>query len=118
MTESVMFTWVAIIVICAGVIAMRGKWKKRNPGKFQAFLEFVVISLDNFTRSIVGDEAKTLTPIIGSFFIFIFILSILVLIPGFMSPTGDTNTTFALAIVAFLIVQYLLDHAPGSHQLL
>lgn len=106
MTEYVMFTWIVIVVLCAGVIGMRGRWKKRDPGKFQACLEFVVITLDNFTRSIVGDEAKTLTPIIGSFFIFIFVCSILVLIPGFKSPTSDTNTTFALAFVAFAIVQY------------
>lgn len=104
--EAVPVTWVVILIICAGVIAMSGRWKTRLPGRYQAFLEFVVVSLDNFVRSIVGDEAKTLTPIIGSFFIFILLLSLFGLIPGFVSPTANINTTVALALVAFVIVQY------------
>ena len=104
--EAVPVTWVVIVGLSAAVIAMHGRWKKRNPGKFQACLEFVVITLDNFVRGIVGDEAKTLTPIIGSFFIFILALNLFGLIPGFISPTANMNTTVALALVGVGIVQY------------
>jgi F-type H+-transporting ATPase subunit a len=104
--EMVPVTWLVILIMCGAMIAMRGRWKKRNPGKFQAFLEFVVISLDNFVRSIVGDEAKTLTPIIGTFFIYILALNLFGLIPKLKSPTADINTDVALALCAFVIVQY------------
>lgn len=106
MPEMVPVTWLVILILCGAVIAMRGRWKTRNPGKFQTFLEFVVVSLDNFVHSIVGHEAKTLTPIMGTFFIFILSLNLFGLIPGFISPTANMNTTVAFALLAFAIVQY------------
>lgn len=106
MPEMVPVTWLAIVILCVTVIVMRSKLTLRNPGKFQAFLEFCVVSLEGFVRNIVGEsETKTLTPIIGTFFIYILVMNLFGLIPGFKSPTADTNTTGALALLAFLLVQ-------------
>jgi F-type H+-transporting ATPase subunit a len=69
-------------------------------------MEFIVSSLDGFVHNIVGKESKTLTPIIGSFFIFILCMNLFGLIPGFLSPTANINTTIALALIAFVVVQY------------
>lgn len=108
MPEMVPVTWLIILILCATVIVMRSKLRMRNPGKFQAFLEWCVVSLDGFVRNIVGErESKTLTPIIGTFFIYILVLNLFGLVPGFRSPTADTNTTAALAILAFLLVQVI-----------
>jgi F-type H+-transporting ATPase subunit a len=111
--EMVPVTWLIIVILCLTAILASRKLKVRNPGRFQMFLEFVVSSLDNFVKGIVGDEAKTLTPIIGTFFIYILTLNLFGLVPGFKSPTADTNTTVALALTAFVIVQYYAISRQG-----
>jgi len=108
MPEMVPVTWLVILILCVTVIIMRGKLKLRNPGRFQAFVEFCVVCLQGFVRNIVGQrETKALTPIIGTFFIYILMLNLFGLVPGFISPTASTGTTAALAIVAFLVVQFV-----------
>lgn len=99
-------TWLVIIILSVTAILASRKLVLRNPSRFQAALEFAVSSLDNFVRGIVGSEARTLTPIIGTLFIFIFTLNLFGLVPGFISPTSNINTTVALAIFAFLLVQF------------
>ena len=89
-------------------------FKVRNPGRFQLALEFIVTTLEGFVRNIVGDrEAKFLTPIIGTTFIFILCCSLIGLVPGFISPTANTRTTVALALMAFLFVQYVAISRQG-----
>lgn len=104
--EMVPVTYFVIVVLSITVIVASRKFRVRNPGKFQLALEFIVTSLDSFTRNIVGPEAKVLTPIIGTTFIFIFSLSLIGLVPGLISPTSNLNTTVALALLAFILVQY------------
>ena len=97
--EMVPVTWLVILLLSVMVIVASRKLKLRNPGRFQLTLEFAVTALDGFVRGIVGDEARTLTPIILT-------LSLFGLIPGFTSPTANPNTTVSLALMAFLLVQY------------
>lgn len=112
--EIVPVTWFVALALCATVIIASRTLKVQNPGKFQLALEFIVTSLENFVRGIVGDaEAKILTPIIGTTFIFILSLSLIGLVPGFISPTANTNTTVALALMAFLFVQYVSISRQG-----
>ena len=111
--EMVAVTWFVIFVLCATVIIASRTLKVRNPSRFQAGLEFIVLSLDGFVRNIVGSEAKTLTPIIGTVFIYILSLSLIGIVPGFTSPTANPNTTVALALMAFLLVQYFAITRQG-----
>jgi F-type H+-transporting ATPase subunit a len=104
--EMVPVTWLVILLLSVMVIIASRKLRLRDPGRFQMTLEFAVTSLDGFVRGIVGNEARTLTPIIGSVFIFILTLSLFGLVPGFTSPTANPNTTVSLALLAFLLVQY------------
>lgn len=106
MPEMVPVTWLVILILCTLVIAASRKLQVRSPSRVQGMLEFLVISLDNFVRGIVGSEARTLTPIIGTLFIFILTLNVFGLIPGLVSPTANINTTVALALFAFGLVQF------------
>jgi len=106
--EMVPVTWFVILVLCLTVIIAGRKLRLRNPGHFQLALEFIVTTLEGFVRNIVGDrEAKVITPIIGTTFIFILCCSLIGIVPGFISPTSNTNTTVALALMAFFFVQYM-----------
>lgn len=105
MPEVVPETLLVVISLSAVAIVARTRLETRNPGRLQLFLEFCVTSLDSFVRGIVGGEARTLTPIIGTFFIFILCMNLMGLFPGLTSPTSNINTPASLAIVAFIIVQ-------------
>jgi len=111
--EMVPETVLVVLVLCVTAVAASRKLVARNPGRFQSFLEFCVSSLESFVRGILGDEAKTLTPVIGTIFIFILSLNLLGLIPGLTSPTANINTPASLAIFAFLLVQYYSIRKQG-----
>ena len=111
--EMVPVTWLVILILSVVAIVASRKLSVRNPGRFQTALEFIVTSLDGFVRNIVGHEAKTLTPIIGTVFIFILSLSLFGLVPGFTSPTANINTTVSLALMAFVLVQYFAISRQG-----
>jgi len=106
MPEMVPETLVVVVVLSVAAILASRKLRTRNPSRFQASLEFCVTALEGFVRGIVGEEGRSLTPLIGTLFIFILCLNLLGLIPGFTSPTANINTTAALALFAFVMVQY------------
>ena len=111
--EMVPVTWLVIVILSVTVVIASRRLSVRNPSRFQVSLEFCVSSLDGFVHNIVGEHSKRLTPVIGTFFIFILSLNLFGLIPGFISPTKDINTTVSLALFAFLFVQVYAIYARG-----
>lgn len=104
--EAVPVTWLVIIGLSALAI-LATRQMERIPSGLQNAMEWVYSALDGFTRNIIGsDKGSKFTPIIGTTFIFILTMNLFGLIPGFISPTANINTTVALALSAFFIVQY------------
>lgn len=65
----------------------------------EAFGEFIY----NLARSIMGEhQAKKFFPVICLLFIFIFLSNVIGLIPGFLPPTANINTTLALGMFVFI----------------
>jgi F-type H+-transporting ATPase subunit a len=79
---------------------------QRSPKGLQNLLEMAVQSLENFAVGIIGPAGKSFTPLLGTLFIYIAIMNLMGLIPGFSSPTANLNITLAMAIVVFFTVQY------------
>ena len=103
--EAVPVTWLAIVVLSLlAILATRRM--EQIPAGLQNAAEWIYSALHGFMRNIMGEKAAKFTPIIGTFFIFILILNLFGVIPGLISPTANINTTIALAITAFFIVQY------------
>jgi F-type H+-transporting ATPase subunit a len=70
---------------------------------FEAIGQFVY----NLARNIMGEEqAKRYYTVIVLLFSFIFINNIVGLIPGFLPPTDNFNTTLALGMFVFLYYNY------------
>jgi F-type H+-transporting ATPase subunit a len=108
----VMVTWiVCILMIIFAYFA--GRNLQRNPGWFQNLVEMMVSGGDNFVRSVVGPDGSTYTPFILTLWLFIFLGSFIGIVPGFVSPTANINTTVALAIIAFLYVNYVSVRKVG-----
>ncbi|MFO1463112.1 MAG: F0F1 ATP synthase subunit A [bacterium] len=64
-------------------------------------------SLLGLMEGIMGPEAKKFFPLIGTLFIYIFINNLLGVIPGFLPPTDNINTTLACGLVVFFYFNYV-----------
>jgi F-type H+-transporting ATPase subunit a len=69
-------------------------------------VELVYTYLDNFVHGLIGDHYKRYVPLVGTIFIYILIMNLAGLIPGWASPTANINVPAGLAIVVVLYVQF------------
>ncbi|MBQ0105602.1 MAG: F0F1 ATP synthase subunit A [Armatimonadetes bacterium] len=85
----------------------------RTPGKFQIFVEWVVSSLTSFVEGICPQEKKIMTPIMSALFLFILCSNYLGNVPGFTAPTKDVSVTGTLAIMGFVLIQFMGFYRQG-----
>ena len=78
-------------------------------------IELILETLYGLSKQIIGKDAALYFPVIGSLALFIFFSNILGLIPGFIPPTDNWNTTFACGGFVFLYYNYqgLKKHGFG-----
>lgn len=97
-----------------GLLILIGFWVRARIGKpedhilpegrvtFYGFIEMLVGATYKISADIMGAKpAKYFLPLIGTCALVIFFSNVLGLIPGFLPPTDNLNTTFAMAIVIF-----------------
>ncbi|OQY26986.1 MAG: ATP synthase F0 subunit A [Candidatus Cloacimonetes bacterium 4572_55] len=103
--EVIPISWIVIIIL--GVAAYFSTRKlERLPGSMQMFGEWVVETFEKFAAGIIGPHGKKFAPFIGSLFLFILGQNLMIQIPGFNAPTANANTTIALAVITFFVVQF------------
>jgi F-type H+-transporting ATPase subunit a len=97
-----------VLLISSIVFPLAGRsFNKDNPGRFQHLLEMLVGGLKSLLEDIVGHGAGSkYLYIIGGFAVFIFMSNIFGLFYFLQPPTGNPNTTFALAISSFVYYNY------------
>ncbi len=119
-TNSLLSSWIAVLIIVAIAFAVRRK-TRMVPRGVQNFMEIVVEGFLDFFDSITGSRKKSTMffPFVFAFFVYILISNWMGLIPGvgtigryivedghnvfvpfFRSGTADLNTTLALATIA------------------
>jgi F-type H+-transporting ATPase subunit a len=103
----VIYSWLVMAIIIAGAMLL-GKRIKMIPGKGQNFLEMIIQGLEDFYVEITGPEGRTFFPFVATIFLYILVCNLLGLIPGFLSPTANLNTTLSMAVCTFI-----LTHAIG-----
>lgn len=71
------------------------------------FLELISGMLLSLATEIMGEKnARKFFPVLASVFLFIFLNDVIGLIPGFLPPTDNINTTFACGIFIFIYYNY------------
>ena len=77
---------------------------------FEALGQFIY----NLARNIMGEEeAKKYFTVIMLLFTFVFVNNLIGLLPGFLPPTDNINTTLALGVFVFLYYNYQGIRAQG-----
>ena len=86
-----------------------------RPSRIQAVLEMLVSGLRGITVDVIGPRGPEFLPFIGALFIYIAVMNLMGLIPGFVSPTSNLSITAALAIIVFVVVQFygVKEHGLG-----
>lgn len=121
--ENVAFSLIVIAVIV--LFAWLGTRKmKIIPGRRQSLFEALAEGFDEFLKSILGSRSRKYLPFLGTLFIYILFMNLIGLVPLMKSPTASLSTTFALAIIVFVYVQFTaikelgfwgyLDHLAGK----
>jgi len=76
---------------------------KKVPGKFQAVVELLVKTINDLTKSTMGENKIGFAPYMGTILIFLAVANISGLF-GLRPPTADVNTTVALAMITFFMI--------------
>lgn len=102
------FQHIVFEILAFGIIILIGVLVSRKPS---SWLSTLLSSVLDFWKSIASslmpeEEAKKHIPFIFSLFVFILIMNLMGLIPGFMPPTMNINTNIGLAIFSFLYYNY------------
>lgn len=117
------WTSVLIVVLLTAMSAVVGGSIKASlasgdmvPAPRFSLRNLVEVALEGVTgmmQGILGDDWKRFLPIIGTLAVYIFVCNIIGLIPGFLPPTSDINTTASMAIPVFLLTHYYGIRAHG-----
>lgn len=70
-------------------------------------LEVLVEGLAGLAHDRMGDEWRRYFPIVGTMFMFILISNLLGLLPGFAGATSDANTTWAWAVISWVVYTWV-----------
>jgi F-type H+-transporting ATPase subunit a len=101
----VAFSWVATIIII-GVALLVSRSMKLVPTGTQNVVEVIMEFILNIVDTSIGHMGRYFFPLVGTLFIYILVSNFLGLFPGCEAPTGNLNTTAALAIPVFLATHY------------
>jgi F-type H+-transporting ATPase subunit a len=113
--DTIILTWLVISIIVIPLLVISRTFTTGVPRGLQNLYEFVVEFVSGQAAETIGERAASVLPIAVTLFVFILLSNYLGLlpIPYFKSPTSDLNTTFAMAIFVFILVQWLAFRERG-----
>ncbi|MFQ5811225.1 MAG: F0F1 ATP synthase subunit A [Armatimonadota bacterium] len=103
-----------VIVLLGAVCALGTQHMKRVPSGLQNVVEWAYEILANFIQRLMPHGGRRWTPFLGTLFLYIFVMNVLGVVPGFVSPTANLNMTLSLALVVFLTTHVVgvVHHGP------
>lgn len=131
-TNTMLTTWIVMaFLLFFGLITVRNL--RQIPDGLQNFIEMIIEGIYSIIEAITKEKTKTFFSLLATLFLFIMFGNWVGLLPGvgsigffklvegeveftplFRGATADLNTTFALAIVAVLALQYYGAKTLGS----
>ncbi len=102
----VWYTWFGM-----GVLFILGFIVSRKlslvPGGVQNLAEIIIGGLEDFVVTNIGERGREVFPFMCTLFVYILILNLMGLVPGFDAPTANVNTNAAMAVCTFLYYNYV-----------
>ena len=111
--EGIMTMSLVVAAVVLGFCFLVTRRLSLVPSGRQGFLELIVEGLSGFLTEMIGHDGPKYLPLIAALFLFILCSNLLGIVPGFVSPTSNINTTLALALVAFFSYHFMGLRAKG-----
>lgn len=105
LNATIVVTWLNMLLLALGAwLVTRRLASKGKLSRWQNLLEVLVSGMENQISDMGLAPPREFLPFLGSLFLFVLFSNLLVIIPGYVPPTGSLSTTAALAICVFLSV--------------
>ncbi len=104
-TQTVVVSWVVLAIVSGLCIWLGSGLTVDNISRKQAVAEMLVESLGKFVRGNMGEAFAFFIPFIGALFA-TSVVSNVISVVGFWSPTADLSTELAWAIIVFILITY------------
>ena len=104
-TQTLAVSWLVMAIITGLCIWLGSGLKVRGISRKQAVAELAVTSLVKFVRDNMGEGFDRYIPLIGTIFV-TSVVSNLISVLGFWSPSADLMTELGWAIVVFVLITY------------
>ncbi len=104
-TQTVAVSWLVLAIITVLCIWLGSNLRVTGISRKQAVAEMLVTSLVNFVHGNMGTEFDRYIPLVGTIFI-TSVVSNLISLLGFWSPTADLMTELGWALVVFVLITY------------
>jgi F-type H+-transporting ATPase subunit a len=110
--ELVLFLFAAVFFLW-----LKARISVDRPGATQQVMEMVLtnpmgLGIEDLLEDVVGHGASRYLPMLGTITLFVLMSNLLVLIPGFMSPTAEKTVPLACAVIVFI---YYNRFGIGKH---
>ncbi|WP_319763430.1 F0F1 ATP synthase subunit A [Maridesulfovibrio sp.] len=102
----VWYTWfgMSVLFVLGFIVSRR---LSLVPGGVQNLAEIIIGGLEDFVVSNVGEGGRQVFPFMCTLFVYILVLNLMGLVPGFDAPTANVNTNAAMAVCTFLYYNYI-----------
>ncbi len=97
-----------LAIILLATLARLGTRRLEDPpkaSKLQMTWEWIYEALSNYIISLIGPKGREFVPLLGTFFLYILVMNLMIIIPGFSSPTARLSITASLGVLAVVAVQ-------------
>ncbi|WOJ93129.1 F0F1 ATP synthase subunit A [Congregibacter variabilis] len=99
------FTWLVMLLLAVGSWLITRKLSSGpRISRWQHILEVLVLAMRDQISGITRQDSEPYLAFIGTLFIFVLTANWLIILPGYLPPTGSLSTTTALAICVFFSV--------------
>lgn len=105
LTQTLVVSWVVMAIITGLCLWLGSGLKVSNISRKQAVAEMAVTSLIKFVHDNMGTEFDRYIPLVGTIFA-TSVVSNLISLLGFWSPTADLMTELGWALVVFVLITY------------
>jgi F-type H+-transporting ATPase subunit a len=113
--DTIVMTLVAAVPLLLLGLYIRRRVTSGPPGRLQNGVEAIIEFIDGIIQDNLGREPGPIASIALTLFFFIWTMNVIGLlpVPYFHSPTADLSTTFGLAILVFVLMQYRYVKTSG-----
>ena len=102
-SETIAVSWLVMLIITFTCIWLTRGLRETNINKKQAFAEMLVDMAHNFVIGNMGEKFRYMIPFVAALFSTSLISNLISLV-GFRSPTADLSTEAAWAVVVFIMI--------------